>query len=152
MAAGADYINSFYSKRARRFTPEGGDPCDYGTEQQDLKSLILQSRELFNGAPVCIVKGWVWVDLPECPEFAPGLDMEQLGYKPCFLVAHQLVYDETLQHPNPGMIRSSLLREFIAPCFFRTANSSYILVGSGTRVCVADLSVYHGGIWPTGGL
>jgi hypothetical protein len=127
---------------------EEGDPCDYGSDEQDLDALMTRSREIFPDMPVCIVKRWVWVDLPECPPFAPGLNMEEFGYKPCFLYANQIVFDEQQRFSNAKWIRSTFLMEFVAPCFFRTGNTCYILAGRGTRVSVDDVRVYHDGFWP----
>ncbi len=85
----------------------------------------------FNGAPFCLVRDWIWVDL-EGPADQDKL-FTRLEIEPVVLFAHTVVYDSLRRLDVGDFVRSSPLYKFTDGFFFQTKNTHYVLLGDGLR-------------------
>jgi hypothetical protein len=84
-----------------------------------------------NGAPFCLVRDWIWVDL-EGPADQDKL-FTRLGVEPVFLFAHTVVYDSLRRLDVGDFVRTSPLHKFTGGFVFQTKNTHYVLLGDGLR-------------------
>jgi len=89
------------------------------------------SRATFNGAPFCLVRNWIWVEL----EVSEGRrdDLAAMQLHPVVLYAHSIVYDSSRRWDVGDFVRTTLLHEFTDGFVFRTKNTHYVLLGDGSR-------------------
>jgi hypothetical protein len=88
-------------------------------------------RATFNGAPFCLVRNWIWLDLEvlsDQEELFTRLDIE-----PVFLFAHTVVYDSLRRWDVGDFVRTSPLQKFTDGFVFQTKNTHYVLLGDGLR-------------------
>ena len=111
-----------------------GDPCDFGCKEEDIDAMIARATELFPGKPCSVVANWCWGDIEIHPNDA--LKLRETGVEPAFVFADTVVYDQANRWPKGSCVRTSFLVEFHHPCIFSTRNTSYILLGPGTRMTV----------------
>jgi hypothetical protein len=78
------------------------------------------SRATFNGAPFCLVRNWIWVEL----EVSEGRrdDLAAMQLHPVVLYAHSIVYDSSRRWDVGDFVRTTLLHEFTDGFVFRTKN------------------------------
>lgn len=88
-------------------------------------------RATFNGAPFCLVRNWIWLDL-EVPADQDKL-FTQLDIEPAFLFAHTVVYDSLRRWDVGDFVRTSPLQKFTDGFVFQTKNTHYVLLGDGLR-------------------
>ena len=85
----------------------------------------------FNGAPFCLVRNWIWLDL-EVPADQDKL-FTRLDIEPVFLFAHTVVYDSLRRLDVGDFVRTSPLHRFTDGFVFQTKNTHYVLLGEGLR-------------------
>lgn len=88
-------------------------------------------RATFNGAPFCLVRNWIWLDLEvlsDQEDLFTRLDIE-----PVFLFAHTVVYDSLRRWDVGDFVRTSPLQKFTDGFVFQTKNTHYVLLGDGLR-------------------
>ena len=85
----------------------------------------------FNGAPFCLVRNWIWLDL-EVPADQDKL-FTRLDIEPVFLFAHTVVYDSLRRLDVGDFVRTSPLHKFTGGFVFQTKNTHYVLLGDGLR-------------------
>ncbi|MOA12725.1 hypothetical protein D3C78_1327430 [compost metagenome] len=88
-------------------------------------------RQRFPAMPYCLVRKWVWIDL-DVPA-AVREELENAGYQPVMLYAHEVVVDSQFRFEPGDWVRSTPLYTFSEVCFFQTRNTVYVLLGHGTR-------------------
>jgi len=88
-------------------------------------------RATFSGAPFCLVRNWIWLDL----EVLADQDklFTQLDTEPAFLFAHTVVYDSLRRWDVGDFVRTSPLHKFTDGFVFQTKNTHYVLLGDGLR-------------------
>ncbi|MEX1196359.1 MAG: hypothetical protein WEB57_00675 [Pseudohongiellaceae bacterium] len=118
-----------------------GDYCDFGCSKNDVEAMIARAKELFPRKPYCVASGWTWADIEIDPRQAD--EVAQAGVHPAFIYADNILSDEADRWAQGSCVRTTLLVAFHENCIFSTRNTSYILVGSGTRLKVAP-AVYNG--------
>lgn len=80
--------------------------------------------------PFCVVRRWTIWDLK-----APSIDEGK--HEPVALIkSNEIIEDELDRFPVFGWVRSTAILKVYKKCIFRTKNTSYILVGEGTRLDV----------------
>ena len=111
-----------------------GDTCDYGLPDEADDSVFEKAKSLAN-KPCCVVKDWVWWDL-ECSEHSANALEKNEQLRPSLIYGRHVLVDELGRYRPGDQMRSSMLKAFHPPAFFETANTMYILVGTGTRKTV----------------
>src|SRR5690606_5878640 len=114
------------------------DPCNFGCDESETDSMIAYCSEALN-KPYCLVKNWCWADLDVSRSDAEAI--EKSGFRPAFIYASNIVADEAGRW-RPGMsVKTTLLTGFKKNCIFVTANTAYVLLGTGTQLRVSP-SIY----------
>lgn len=111
-----------------------GDPSDLGCHGT-VAELLARSHEIFPGVPVCVVRDWVWADISMSEELTALLRGTR-NLEPAFLYSEGVQFDEKGRFWQGSVVRTSLLAQFKAPCFFRTRNTLYVMQGRGVRLSV----------------
>jgi len=111
-----------------------GDPSDLGCHGT-VEELLARSHEIFPGVPVCVVSDWVWVDISMSEEMIARLRSER-NLEPALLYSESVQFDKKGRFGHGSVVRTSLLTQFKAPCFFRTRNTLYVMQGTGVRLSV----------------
>jgi len=111
-----------------------GDPSDLGCHGT-VGELLVRGHEIFPDVPVCVISDWVWVDISMSEEMTARL--RSVGnVEPALLYSESVQFDEKGRFGNGSVVRTSLLAQFKAPCFFRTRNTLYVMQGRGVRLSV----------------
>jgi len=107
-----------------------GEPTEFGCHESEIALMKEYVESLEPYKPYCVVANWKLWDIQ-----APII---QSGEHPPVLVvkADQIIEDEMNRFPPGGWVRSTEIKEVHKKCIFRTINTSYILVGSGTKLSV----------------
>ena len=114
---------------------DGNDiPCEYGCEASRLDIMIQEAKSLYPGKPYCVISNWIWIDLDVADELIG--EFKSAGVLPCFVRSGFIMEDEAKRSHLRSSVRSTGLVSFHANCIFVTRNTSYILVGSGSRVLI----------------
>lgn len=95
----------------------------------DVAITLVQER--FPDMPYCLVRRWIWIDLDVSA--AVREELENTGYQPVMLYAHEVVVDSQFRFESGDWVRSTPLRTFSEGCFFQTRSTVYVLLGHGTR-------------------
>lgn len=117
-----------------KFIYGDGDPCNFGCSDEKFQEMISLSQELFPDKPYRVVKEWHWGDLELDDQHLDRLD--KMGLKPAFIFAKEIIVDGTERDGEGRSVKTSPLFEFHHGCLFVTRNTTYILVGAGTRMTV----------------
>lgn len=96
---------------------------------EEVAIALVQAR--FPAMPYCLVRQWIWIDLDVSA--AVREELENAGYQPVMLYAHEVVLDSQHRFAPGDWVRSTPLRRFSEGCFFQTRNTVYVLLGHGTR-------------------
>lgn len=124
---------------------EGNDiPCDYGCSEKSIDIMIKETKIIEPYKPYCIVENWIWLDFSFSE--ADAKVFTERDFKPCLVRSKKVIEDEAKRLHIGTSVRSTWLRSFHNNCIFMTQNTSYILVGKGSRVSVSPeiLSVILG--------
>lgn len=92
---------------------------------------LTYARENFPHGGFCLVRDWIWVDLDVSEE--QRLQLTQTKRQPALIYAHSVVYDSARRWDIGDFVRTSLLCQFTDGFKFKTLNSTYLLLGPGTR-------------------
>lgn len=101
-----------------------------GWEMTDDEAMA-RVRERFPHKPFCLVRQWWWVDLT-MPESVRE-ELGRSGRQPVVLYAHSVVLDSQGRFRSGDWVRSTPLVAFSEGCFFETAHTVYVLLGTGCR-------------------
>lgn len=108
-----------------------GTPTDFGCTEDEMESMKERTLTIKPYKPYCIVKHWtIW----DVQLYEGNQDKHEAT---ALIKADHIIEDELKRFPVGGWVRSTLIVEIYENCIFRTNNSSYILVGKGTRKNVA---------------
>ena len=109
------------------YTP--GQPMA-GSDMSD-EDAIAYARNHFPQDGYCIVREWIWIDLDASEELRAALAKRQL--QPVILYAHCVVFDGKRRWDVGDFVRTSPLHAFEKDFHFKTLNTTYLLLGGGTR-------------------
>lgn len=101
-----------------------------GWEMSD-EEAVARVCERFPHKPFCLVRQWLWVDLT-MPELVRE-ELEHSGRQAVVLYAHSVVLDSQGRFRSGEWVRSTPLVALTEGCFFETANTVYVLLGTGRR-------------------
>ncbi len=79
----------------------------------------------------CLVREWIWIDL-EANE-AQRAELVRTQRQPVMLYAHGVIFDSERRWDIGDFVRTSPLYAFEKGFHFKTLNSTYLLLGAGTR-------------------
>lgn len=79
----------------------------------------------------CLVREWTWIDLDVSTEQRAELAKTQR--QPVIIYAHGVVFDSERRWDIGDFVRTSPLYAFEEGFHFKTLNSTYLLLGAGTR-------------------
>lgn len=111
-----------------------GTSCDFGCSEENIVEMVALSQEIFPSKPYRVVKHWLWADLKLDQQHLDRY--KALGLQPSVIYAKEIVQDGSDRGGVGKSVRTSLLMEFHHGCLFVTRNTTYILVGSGTRMAI----------------
>lgn len=106
-----------------------GESCDFGWFDSE-QAAIDKGKEI-STKPICVVKAWAWIDIE--PFETLNEEAQLLGVMPSLILADHVAYDEHKRFSVGSTVRSSLLYQFHQSAFFETNNTTYVLLGKGTR-------------------
>lgn len=105
-------------------------PNDLGCSHDNLPVMIDVATSSYPHSRYTAIEKWYWIDID-----ASDAETKKLG---SMGLAPSLVYTENILIDNPDRffrcVTSTLLAEFSNNSLFRTRNTTYILVGKGTRL------------------
>lgn len=105
-------------------------PNDFGCSHDNLPVMIDAARSKYPNSRYTAIENWYWIDID-----VSDSDTEKLGKMG---LAPSLIYTESILIDNPDRffrcVISTFLAEFSDNALFRTRNTTYILVGRGTRL------------------
>lgn len=110
-----------------------GQPMAGSVMTNEQALALMQSRRLMTG--YCLVRDWQWLDLDVTD--AQRAELEKTHRQPVILYAHTVIYDSARRWDVGDFVRTSPLVSFDEGFFFRTLNSTYVLLGDGLRKRVA---------------
>ncbi|MED5530705.1 MAG: hypothetical protein VYA99_10170 [Pseudomonadota bacterium] len=111
-----------------------GVPCDLGCLETEIDLRITRAKELFPGKSYCVVSQWTWADIDVQSKDAAKFRKSDI--KPHFIYADNVVDDEARRWRKGSSVTTTLMVSFNENCIFCTRNTSYILMGTGTRMSV----------------
>ncbi|MDF1622724.1 MAG: hypothetical protein P1V33_04545 [Pseudohongiella nitratireducens] len=109
--------------------------CDFGCQEEAVDQMITKAKEIYPNKPYCVVGQWTWADLMISSEQKQKL-ADESGVQPSFIYSDYIFQDNAGRYKRGNWVRSTLLVEFHSPAIFCTKNTSYILVGTGSRISV----------------
>ena len=110
-----------------------GEPMS-GSAMTDEQALAhMESLRLNTG--FCLVRNWIWLDLDVTD--AQRTVLEKTGRQPVMIYAHRVIYDSAARWDAGDFVRTSPLHRFDEGFLFKTANTTYVLLGDGVRKRVA---------------
>ena len=92
---------------------------------------LAYARQHFVYGGYCLVRNWRWLDL-EATE-SQRLLLAKTGRQPALIYAHTVIYDSERRWDVGDFVRTSLLHQHDG-FHFRTLNTTYLLLGPGTRM------------------
>ncbi len=113
---------------------EPGASCDFGWFDSEAKALE-QARRLSN-KPYCLVKDWMWWDVPVSKNLQEQLGSESLS----IVYAHHVIHDEGRRFSVGDFVRTSPLVTLHDAAFFETSSTLYILMGAGSKKMLVPLT------------
>jgi len=114
---------------------EEGDHFDAGCSQDKVDEIRKLAIEINPQKLACYVSGWCWWDLQASS--AQKEEIEKEGKQTVVLNCAHVIHDERERFPEGHWVRTSMLTAFHPPALFETANTFYLMVGSGTRKTVS---------------
>ena len=121
-----------YIRQLENVCGDGGDSCDAGCSRTNLPKMMALARKKFPGKPICVVSGWKWLVVN---------DLNGDGKAPEEDSVFSMVYGDVVEHDDAcrgfRSVRSSPLVDFQDNCLFCTANTIYLLVGTGKKSFVS---------------
>jgi hypothetical protein len=96
-------------------------------------------RKQFPGQAYCLVRDWIWLDL--LVEDKHRLALATTDRLPVMLYAHCVIEDSAGRWAPGDFVRTSLLHRFEHEFLFRTQQTLYVLLGTGTRKLVSPETV-----------
>lgn len=109
-------------------------PCDFGCSPSQIEEMALEAKRLYPDKPYCSIENWVWTDLNVTDELKEQFTAK--GVLPCFVRTQNIICDEARRPHLSNSVRSTALVAFHSNSIFVTANTSYLLVGPGSRVMI----------------
>lgn len=106
-----------------------GEPMS-GSGMSDDEALAY-AKQYFPDGNYCLVRDWRWFDL-EVTE-SQRLLLAKTQRQPALIYAHTVIYDSERRWDVGDFVRTSLLHQHES-FHFRTLNSIYLLLGTGTRI------------------
>jgi hypothetical protein len=106
-----------------------GEPMT-GREMSD-EEAIAYAQSSFPFGNFCLVREWIWIDL-EVNETQRTV-LARTQRLPVMLYAHSVVFDSERRWDAGDFVRTSPLHAFEEGFHFKTLNSTYLLLGAGTR-------------------
>lgn len=101
--------------------------CDF----QDL-SLVMGAVRRDQHKPICVIKGWVWIEWVISNRKGLGLYADKQRLTKVY--GRNVIMDEQGRFPAGNWVLSSYLHHYHAEKYvFETANTLYLLVGPGFR-------------------
>ncbi len=110
-------------------------PCDYGVPIKSLQKWRDQLTEVENRRPLCIVSNWIYWDIEYSEKHNAAL--KEKNFLPAAIFSENLIWDEQKRWPPGYCVKSTWLQHFEFNCVFHTQNTSYLLVGPGTRYSIS---------------
>lgn len=96
---------------------------------QDEAVRIVRERHPY--AEYCLVSDWRWIDLDVTPE--QRSELTKTNRHPSVIYAHTVIYDSQRRWDVGDFVRTSYLHKFEQGFIFKTLNTTYVLMGGGTR-------------------
>lgn len=107
---------------------EPGVLTDFGCSESQIELMKQKCEQFSPDKPICVVKDWAIWDI-EPPQSSPDFVIS-------LIKADYIIYDELDRFPVGGWVRTTAILSIHESCIFMTNNTSYILVGRGTRKSV----------------
>lgn len=96
------------------------------------------ARRRFPYGNFCLVRDWRWVNLDVTER--QRLWLAQTQRQPALIMAHTVVYDSERRWDVGDFVRTSYLHQHEG-FHFKTLNTVYLLLGSGTRIHASSAAV-----------
>ncbi len=118
-------------------------PCDYGVPIKSIQKWRDRLTEVKSRRPLCIVSNWTYWDIEYSEKDIATLKEED--FLPAAIFSENLIWDEQKRWPPGYCVKSTWLKTFELNCIFHTKNTSYLLVGPGTRFSIspATFNSFH---------
>lgn len=101
-----------------------------GSHMSDEEALSY-ARKNFPYGNFCLVRGWLWLDIETSDQQRRALEKSQR--QPALIYAHTVIFDSERRWDVGDFVRTSLLHQFSDGFHFKTLNSTYLLLGTGSR-------------------
>ncbi|MGU4073984.1 DUF6957 family protein [Pseudomonas aeruginosa] len=108
-----------------------GEPMS-GSIMSDDEALAY-ARQSFPDGNYCLVRNWRWLDLDVTE--SQRLQLAKTRRQPALVYAHTVVYDSERRWDIGDFVRMSPLHQHDG-FHFKTLNTTYLLLGPGTRIQV----------------
>ena len=109
-------------------------PCEYGCSLDNIDEMVKEAKQLYPDKPYCTIRHWIWVDVTVPEKHLKPFTAK--GIQPSLVRSGDILHDEAQRPHTRHSLRSSWLLDFSRNCLFVTRNTTYILVGPGSRVSV----------------
>ena len=106
-----------------------GEPMS-GSGMNDTEAMAYARQHLVYGG-YCLVRNWRWLDLKVTE--SQRLMLAKTRRQPALIYAHTVIYDSERRWDVGDFVRTSLLHQHDG-FHFRTLNTTYLLLGPGTRM------------------
>ncbi len=106
-----------------------GEPMT-GSDMSDEEAMAY-AQIRFPLGDYCIVRQWIWIDIAVSDDERAELAKTQR--QPVALYAHRVIIDMQRRWDVGDFVRTSPLRALEENFHFKTLNTVYLLLGSGTR-------------------
>ncbi len=117
------------AKKTRYAEPRSA--CDYGIDITDTKKWQHYLDKSKGGRPICIISSWIYWDITYQAEDVQKL--KERGFLPAAIFSENLIWDEQDRWSPGSCVKTTWLKRFEFNCIFHTQNTTYLLVGAGTR-------------------
>jgi len=109
--------------------------CDYGIPLCDAQKWQEKLTLLKDRRPLCIISNWTYWDIKYLKDDIGTL--KERGLLPAAIFSENIMWDERHRWPQGSCVKTTWLKRFEHNCVFHTKNTTYLLVGSGTRCSIS---------------
>lgn len=133
-------MNASSAQKLLKLVDKPGKPFDFGCKEFEVRWFTKLARKMHPGKGICAVSAWMILDLKERRRTVESALLE--GVSPSVLYSGCVELDFSLRFSPGRRVVTTGVIDLVAPCFFITRNTVYILVGEGSRKDVDSELIY----------
>lgn len=133
-------MTAICAQKLLKLVSRPGKPFDFGCKEFEVSGYTKLARKMYPRKGICVVSGWMILDLKERKKTVESALLE--GVSPSVLYSGCVELDFPSRFSPGRRVITTGAIDLVAPCFFITRNTVYILLCEGSRKDVDSELIY----------